>query len=82
MAERGTAVAPVERLEGRLRGLRGEGRAALVAYGVAGYPDLPGSLVVLNLSGRGDKDVETVAGLLDAAEGSGEPQRGAPVDDG
>jgi len=44
MAERGTAVAPVERLEGRLRGLRGEGRAALVAYGVAGYPDLPGSL--------------------------------------
>ncbi|HYY79940.1 MAG TPA: tryptophan synthase subunit beta [Actinomycetes bacterium] len=25
----------------------------------------PGSLVVLNLSGRGDKDVETVAGLLD-----------------
>jgi tryptophan synthase beta chain len=26
----------------------------------------PGSLVVLNLSGRGDKDVETVAALLDA----------------
>jgi tryptophan synthase beta chain len=26
----------------------------------------PGSLVVLNLSGRGDKDVETIAGLLDA----------------
>jgi tryptophan synthase beta chain len=26
----------------------------------------PGSLVVLNLSGRGDKDVETVAGLLKA----------------
>ena len=44
MAERGTAVAPVERLEGRLRGLRADGRAALVAYGVAGYPDLPGSL--------------------------------------
>jgi len=54
----------------------------------------PGSLVVLNLSGRGDKDVETVAGLLDAAEGSGEPhdcgglrppqppRPGGPVDDG
>ena len=40
----GAAVAPVERLEGRLRGLRAGGRAALVAYGVAGYPDLPGSL--------------------------------------
>jgi len=35
----------------------------------------PGSLVVLNLSGRGDKDVETVAALLDA-EGSGEPHNG------
>jgi tryptophan synthase beta chain len=29
----------------------------------------PGSLVVLNLSGRGDKDVETVAGLLGAVVG-------------
>ncbi len=38
------ATAPVERLEGWLRGLRAEGRAALVAYGVAGYPDLAGSL--------------------------------------
>jgi tryptophan synthase alpha chain len=37
-------VAPVERLEGRLRRMRSEGRAALVAYGVAGYPDLAGSL--------------------------------------
>jgi tryptophan synthase alpha chain len=44
MAERGTTVAPVERLEGRLRRMRSEGRAALVAYGVAGYPDLAGSL--------------------------------------
>jgi tryptophan synthase alpha chain len=44
MAERGTALAPVERLERRLRGLRADGRAALVAYGVAGYPDLPRSL--------------------------------------
>jgi tryptophan synthase beta chain len=39
----------------------------------------PGSLVVLCLSGRGDKDVETIARLLDAAEGS---QRGGPVDHG
>jgi tryptophan synthase alpha chain len=37
-------LAPADRLEGRLRGLRTEGQAALVAYGVAGYPDLAGSL--------------------------------------
>jgi tryptophan synthase beta chain len=30
----------------------------------------PGTLVVLNLSGRGDKDVETVAALLSGQEGS------------
>jgi tryptophan synthase alpha chain len=29
----------VDRLEARLARLRGEGRAALIAYGVAGYPD-------------------------------------------
>jgi tryptophan synthase alpha chain len=40
----GAAVAPVERLERRLAELRRQDRAALVAYGVAGYPDLPGSL--------------------------------------
>ena len=34
--------APVERLEGRLDALRREERAALVAYGVAGFPDLDG----------------------------------------
>jgi tryptophan synthase beta subunit len=28
----------------------------------------PGTLVVLNLSGRGDKDVETVTSLLDAPD--------------
>jgi len=44
MPERGTTLAPVERLEGRLRRMRSQGRAALVAYGVAGYPDLAGSL--------------------------------------
>ena len=33
----------------------------------------PGSLVVLNLSGRGDKDVETVAGLLADAKTTAGP---------
>jgi tryptophan synthase beta chain len=33
----------------------------------------PGSLVVLNLSGRGDKDVETVAGLLVDTEAPADP---------
>ena len=51
------AVAPVERLEGRLRGLRAEGRAALVAYGVAGYPDLPGSLDALRAMADAGADV-------------------------
>jgi tryptophan synthase beta chain len=36
----------------------------------------PGTLVVLNLSGRGDKDVETVAGLLVDAETPPRPSRG------
>ena len=59
---------------------RGEGRAALVGYLPAGFPDLDGAiesahalagafevardlgrdgLVLVNLSGRGDKDMET-----------------------
>jgi len=49
--------APVERLEGRLRGLRAEGRAALVAYGVAGYPDLPGSLDAFRVMADAGADV-------------------------
>jgi tryptophan synthase alpha chain len=57
MAERATALEPVERLEGRLRGLREEGRAALVAYGVAGYPDLPGSLDALRAMADAGADV-------------------------
>jgi tryptophan synthase alpha chain len=57
MAERATALAPVERLEGRLRGLREDGRAALVAYGVAGYPDLPGSLDALRVMADAGADV-------------------------
>ena len=50
------------------------------AHAVAGTLDLaaelgPGSVIVVNLSGRGDKDVETAAkwfGLLDAS-GPGTP---------
>jgi tryptophan synthase alpha chain len=57
VAERATALAPVERLEGRLRGLREDGRAALVAYGVAGYPDLPGSLDALRAMADAGADV-------------------------
>jgi tryptophan synthase alpha chain len=49
--------APVERLEGRLRGLRTGGRAALVAYGVAGYPDLPGSLDAFRAMAAAGADV-------------------------
>jgi tryptophan synthase alpha chain len=51
------APAPVERLEGRLRGLRAEGRAALVAYGVAGYPDLAGSLAAFRAMAGAGADV-------------------------
>ncbi|HEX8132328.1 MAG TPA: tryptophan synthase subunit alpha [Actinomycetes bacterium] len=51
------AVAPVERLEGRLRGRRAQGRAALVAYGVAGYPDLAGSLEAFRAMAAAGADV-------------------------
>jgi tryptophan synthase alpha chain len=57
MAARATALAPVERLERRLRGLREDGQAALVAYGVAGYPDLPGSLDALRAMADAGADV-------------------------
>ena len=50
-------VAPVERLEGRLEALRREGRAALVAYGVAGYPDLDGSLAAFRAMAEAGADV-------------------------
>jgi tryptophan synthase alpha chain len=53
----GAAIAPVERLEGRFRELRADGRAALVAYGVAGYPDLPGSLDALRAMADAGADV-------------------------
>jgi tryptophan synthase alpha chain len=49
--------APVERLEGRLEALRREGRAALVAYGVAGFPDLDGSLAAFRAMAEAGADV-------------------------
>jgi tryptophan synthase alpha chain len=57
VADPATALAPVERLEGRLRGLRADGRAALVAYGVAGFPDLPGSLDAFRVMADAGADV-------------------------
>jgi len=48
---------PVERLEGRLAELRRQGRAALVAYGVAGYPDLAGSLAAFRTMADAGADV-------------------------
>jgi tryptophan synthase alpha chain len=49
--------APAERLEGRLEALRREGKAALVAYGVAGYPDLEGSLAAFRTMAEAGADV-------------------------
>jgi len=50
-------VPPVERLEAHLAGLRAEGRAALVTYGVAGYPDLPGSLAAFRAMAEAGADL-------------------------
>jgi tryptophan synthase alpha chain len=50
-------AAPAERLERRLGQLRREGRAALVAYGVAGYPDLAGSLAAFRAMAEAGADV-------------------------
>jgi tryptophan synthase alpha chain len=50
-------AAPVERLEGRLNALRREERAALVAYGVAGFPDLDGSLAAFRAMAEAGADV-------------------------
>jgi tryptophan synthase alpha chain len=49
--------APVERLEARLGELRADGRAALVAYGVAGFPDLPTSLAGFRAMAEAGADV-------------------------
>jgi tryptophan synthase alpha chain len=50
-------AAPAERLEGRLAQLRADGRAGLVAYGVAGYPDLGGSLAAFRAMAAAGADV-------------------------
>jgi tryptophan synthase alpha chain len=55
--ERPVAAPPVERLEARLGQIRAEGRAALVAYGVAGFPDLPTSLVAFQAMAAAGADV-------------------------
>jgi len=57
MAETGARVTPAERLEGRLAELRARDRAALVAYGVAGYPDLAGSLEAFRAMADAGADV-------------------------
>jgi tryptophan synthase alpha chain len=49
--------APVDRLEARLGELRADGRAALVAYGVAGFPDLPASLAGFRAMAEAGADV-------------------------
>jgi tryptophan synthase alpha chain len=51
------AAAPVERLEGRFAALRRHDRAALVAYGVAGHPDLAGSLAAFRAMADAGADV-------------------------
>ena len=53
----GETVAPVERLEAHLADLRAGGRSALVAYGVAGYPDLPTSLAAFRAMAAAGADV-------------------------
>jgi tryptophan synthase alpha chain len=51
------AAAPAGRLEGRFAELRRRDRAALVAYGVAGYPDLAGSLASFRAMAEAGADV-------------------------
>jgi hypothetical protein len=68
--------APVERLEGRLDALRREGRAALVAYGVAGFPDLERSLAAFRAMAEAGADVLEVGPpysdpLIDGRSSSG-----------
>src|SRR5919201_4103802 len=65
------------RTEGLLPALEPAHAVGWLAGAAARGEVAPGSLVVLNLSGRGDKDVETIAGLLDAAEGAGRAPEGS-----
>ncbi|HZD67853.1 MAG TPA: tryptophan synthase subunit alpha [Actinomycetes bacterium] len=51
------AARPLERLESRLAQIRGEGRAALIAYGVAGYPDPATSLAAFRAMAAAGADV-------------------------
>jgi len=48
---------PAERLEARLADARAQGRAALVAYGVAGYPDRDGALAAFRAMAAAGADV-------------------------
>jgi tryptophan synthase beta chain len=57
------------RTEGLLPALEPAHAVGWLAGAAARGEVAPGSLVLLNLSGRGDKDVETVAGLVEAAGG-------------
>jgi len=52
-----TGDLPVRRLETHLEGVRAEGRAALVAYGVAGYPDRAASLAAFRAMAAAGADV-------------------------
>jgi tryptophan synthase beta chain len=54
------------RNEGLLPALESSHAAAWLQTHLSDFP--PGAIVILNLSGRGDKDVETVRGLLAAQE--------------
>ena len=49
--------APAERLEARLAEARGQGRAALVTYGVAGYPDRDTALAAFRAMAAAGADV-------------------------
>ena len=48
---------PLDRLEARLAEIRGEGRAALIAYGVAGYPNRATSLAAFRAMALAGADV-------------------------
>jgi hypothetical protein len=56
-SEQATRRPPVDRLEARLAEARGDGRAALVAYGVAGYPDRDTALAAFRAMAEAGADV-------------------------
>ena len=71
---------PLARTEGILPALEPAHAIGWLASAAQDGRVAPGTLVVLNLSGRGDKDVETVAGLLVDSETPPDPGEviGAP----